>query len=232
MHDQNEILIRVRDYVENVLFADSIPPPPSRRQYYPSKACIKEFLNRGASALTIKAAAASKLQDLVNKLRIDFPDDYFYCNFLDPDSKNTESPKSENLDVLSQELDERMLEQNEATSKVDGAVLKCKENSGVIFCHQTQQQQRLLKRYGSKLFMIQIDEIYCTIPFPLLCLYVQTNVDFQIVGFFVLYGEKVEMVSSALNILRQWNPNWSPNYVLCDSSDCQIDAVEKVFPSK
>ena len=37
-------------------------------------------------------------------------------------------------------------------------------------------------------------------------------------------------ILEAINIIKQWNPSWNPNFFLCDYSDAEIAAIEQAFP--
>lgn len=45
-------------------------------------------------------------------------------------------------------------------------------------------------------------------------------------GDFVVQEEKIENVKEALEVLRDWNPQWKPKYFMCDFSEVEIQAIE------
>ena len=99
----------------------------------------------------------------------------------------------------------------------------------LLFVHQTAWQKRLLTRYGNDICLL--DATYKTTRYalPLFFLAVKTNVDYQVVGSFVIQDESTDSIKEALNILKDWNPYWSPNYFMTDFSNEEISAIEETF---
>ena len=58
---------------------------------------------------------------------------------------------------------------------------------------------------------------------------VRTNVGYSIVAEFIVQSEDTDSILEALNIVKQWNPTWSPSYFLCDYSEAEIGALEQAF---
>ena len=102
----------------------------------------------------------------------------------------------------------------------------------LIFCHQTSQQQRLLKRYGRQVILCEITNLVERVPFPLFTMFVQTNSDYQLVGSFIVEVRNKQSLLQGLNAVKEWNPGWDPKYVVLDYSDDQIEAFKEIFPSK
>ena len=70
-----------------------------------------------------------------------------------------------------------------------------------MFIHQTKWQQRLLNRYGNELSLL--DTTYHTTKYalPLFFLVVRSNVDYQVVGGFVLQSEASTNIEKALKVI-------------------------------
>ena len=102
----------------------------------------------------------------------------------------------------------------------------------LIFCHQTSQQQRLLKRYGRQVVLSEVTNLIERVPFPLFNLFVQTNVDYQLVASFIVEVRNKASILQGLSTVKDWNPGWLPKYIVIDYSDDQSEAVKEVFPSK
>ena len=60
---------------------------------------------------------------------------------------------------------------------------------------------------------------------------VQTNVGYCVVAEFVVQQESAEYISEALGIIKLWNPNWSPSFIMVDYSEAEILALESTFPA-
>ncbi|XP_065645894.1 uncharacterized protein LOC136076410 [Hydra vulgaris] len=90
--------------------------------------------------------------------------------------------------------------------------------------------QRLLKKYGNEITLL--DATYKTTKYslPLFFLVVKTNVDYQTVGTFVCEGESSLNIQNALGKLKEWNPNWNPAYFMVDCCAEEINAIEFLHP--
>lgn len=110
----------------------------------------------------------------------------------------------------------------------DDVVVNSDGNSGLLFVHQTTWQKKLLCKYGK---LCLLDATYKTSRYavPLFFLCVKTNVDYVVVGTFVLQFEDSRSIAEALQIISSWNPTWSPESFMVDYSEAEINAIEKVF---
>ncbi|XP_063232355.1 uncharacterized protein LOC134536550 isoform X1 [Bacillus rossius redtenbacheri] len=101
--------------------------------------------------------------------------------------------------------------------------------SPLLFCHQTKWQQKLLLRYGS---VCLLDATYKTTKYalPLFFLAVKTNVGYSVVGTFVVQSESTALIAEALNVFKEWLPEWQPQFWMTDFSEMEIVAIEKTFP--
>ena len=105
-----------------------------------------------------------------------------------------------------------------------------KEAQSLLWVHQEKWQSELLIRYGNNLSLI--DATYKTTKYdlPLFFLCVRTNSKYMIVAEFIVQSESADSILESLNIIRQWNPAWNPNFFMCDYSDAEIAAIEQAFP--
>ena len=103
-------------------------------------------------------------------------------------------------------------------------------SENVLFVHQEEWQRRLLLRYGSVLALL--DATYKTTKYamPLFFLCVNTNIGYEVVAEFMCQHEDEISIAEALGILRGWNLEWNPKYVMVDFSAAEIGAIEKCFP--
>ena len=90
---------------------------------------------------------------------------------------------------------------------------------GLFFVHQSKDQRRLLERYGNDICML--DATYKTTRYslPLFFVVVKTNVDYQIVGSFVVQSETTDTIFEALSVLKSWNQKWNPSCFMVDYSE-------------
>ncbi|XP_028410162.1 uncharacterized protein LOC114532775 [Dendronephthya gigantea] len=99
----------------------------------------------------------------------------------------------------------------------------------MILVHQTSFQRHLLKRYGNHVCFL--DPVYRTVkyPLPLFFLIIKTNVDYQVVATFVVQDENMESTREALELIKEWNPDWKPKVFMADNDSEEILALEQVF---
>ena len=216
----DEVKRLLEQYVIKEMFKDQVPPPRTRRQYFPTKKQIRYFMSKARSSLNISQDVEQKLEAQAEVLKEKHNDEKMIFNFKVKHDLSLEST-AQNDDSIEATED---FVSDEKESRTD-----LNENAKLLFCHQTPHQQRLLKRYNSQVILTQIKDIHARIPFPLYCIYVQTNVDYQLVAEFILQSNTSVMLSEGLQTIKDWNPGWSPKFVVCDCSDVQIDAVENSF---
>lgn len=65
---------------------------------------------------------------------------------------------------------------------------------------------------------------------PLFLIVVKTPHGYLTVGVFVPQLETATCISEALEVFKQWNPDFSPEYWMVDYSHAEINALNKSFP--
>ena len=210
------------------MFKGQTAPPRTRRQYFPSKKQIRYFMAKAKASLDISHEAEMKLEAQVERLKESRSDEKMIFNFR----VKHEVPLDLSVtpDESINETDEEFLTTAGTDSRIDTQQPQEAQNAKLLFCHQTPHQQRLLKRYSSQVILTEIKDIHSKIPFPLFCLYVQTNVNYQLVGEFILQSNGAPMIMEGLQSIKDWNPGWNPKFVVVDFTEEQITAVENVFP--
>lgn len=100
-----------------------------------------------------------------------------------------------------------------------------------LFLHQENWQRRLLKMYGNTVSLL--DATYRTTKYnlPFFMLVVRTNVEYIPVAQFVTEDETSESIQEALQILKNWNPDWCPAYFMVDYSEAEINSIKAEFES-
>ena len=81
--------------------------------------------------------------------------------------------------------------------------------------------------------MTLVDATYKTTKYdlPLFFVTVRTNVGYKVAAYFIVQSESTEQILEALNILKQWNPDWKPAFFLCDYSEAEISSIQQAFPT-
>ena len=115
------------------------------------------------------------------------------------------------------------------------------ENSVVTASHsettfllvlQTKAQQDLMLKYGNDITLM--DGIYKTTKygFPCIFLTVKTSIGTgRVVATIIPQYESEDLLTEGLNILKNWNPLWSPRFTMTDKSAIELGAIGQVFPS-
>ena len=85
-----------------------------------------------------------------------------------------------------------------------------------------------VSRFLSKI----VDATYKTTRYslPLFFVVVKTNVDYQIVGSFVVQSETTDAIFEALSVLKSWNQKWNPSCFMVDYSEEEMSAIGNLFP--
>ena len=88
-----------------------------------------------------------------------------------------------------------------------------------VFVMQTKAQQALLEEYGNIITLM--DGIYRTTKygFPCFFLTIKTSLGTgRVVATIIPQHESEELLAQGLQILKEWNPNWSPRFTMTDKS--------------
>ena len=219
-----EISKALEDHVVNEMFWKQEPPDINRRRFYPSTRDIQLFVGR----IRKLSKFSDEEQQVIRKVADDIQVENGSANsLLNIEERYANENKSGSSD---DEFFEPELENNSQKKKREEKKLQT-----VLFCYQTPQQQRLLKRYGNQSYLVEIEcgvQLKRALTIEMYALLVQTNVDFQVVGCFVVSKQRKDGVTEALNIFKEWNTFWQPKYFLVDYAEKIVAAVTAVFPGK
>lgn len=192
-------------------------PQKTNRRFYPSRGTIRSHIYKSVIKERFSKIDQEDLQKKVEFWKAGSPDDNF--EFQPYATYSEEEKRLENSD-----------EGNGTDSEQEDEEVVKTSTKGLLFVHQTKDQRRLLQRYGNELSML--DATYKTTRYslPLFFLVVKTNVDYQIVGSFVIQSETADAIHEALSVLKSWNPKWNPSYFMVDYSEEEMSAIGKLFP--
>ena len=134
------------------------------------------------------------------------------------------SDDQDNLERYMESLphDKHRFHLQKATSDDDGRQF--------LFVHQTSDQQRLMKRYGNEICLLDATYKTSRYALPLFFVAVPTNTRYQVIASFIISSETTESISQALTVLSRWNPDWKPANWMTDCCQAEISAAENVFP--
>ena len=88
----------------------------------------------------------------------------------------------------------------------------------------------MLTLYGNIACLLDATHNVTRYDMPLFLLCVRTNVGHVVVATFLLMDEKSSSIQTALEMIKQWNPEWNPPHFVSDYCEAQISALEAVFP--
>ena len=93
----------------------------------------------------------------------------------------------------------------------------------LLLAHQSAWQRYLISHYGNEIMLL--DATYKTMRYELpLFFLVKTNVNYVVVGSFVMQNETTASIKEALRIFRDWNPQWQPKLFISDLCFEEINA--------
>lgn len=84
--------------------------------------------------------------------------------------------------------------------------------------------------YGNEICLLDATHKTTRYGLPLFVVVVKTNVNYQVVGSFIVSEETHEQISKALSILKSSNSSWEPRNCMVDCRQAEMTAVESVFP--
>jgi len=201
--------------VSTELFSDSNMPPSTDRRFFPT---VVDYRNAIYQARYAKLK--SKIDQVNLKLDIDEwkktnPDDMFF--FREYSGKKKIAPSKCKEDDDEDEDEDDVLVEDES------------EGKGLLFCHQTHWQRRLLLRYGNEICLLDATYRMSRYALPLFFVCVKTNVNYADVASFVVQCESTSAIAEALGIIKSCNLNWEPRNWVIDFSEMEINALETVF---
>ena len=203
-----EVKRALRHYVLHILFPDpNNRPDETNRAYYPTKTDIKNHVYSAKRAQELSKLDQDNLSLKIEQWKGENPTTRFHY-------RPYKEIKQEHSDCTFVKADD----QQAAFSQT------------LLYVHQEQWQQQLLRRYGNTIVLI--DATYKTTKYelPIFFVTVKTNVGYTPIAEFVVQSETGDKIAEALKVLASWNPEWNPPYFMTDYSDAEISAIESVFP--
>lgn len=102
------------------------------------------------------------------------------------------------------------------------------ETQRFLFAYQSKLQRRLLAKYGK---ITLLDATYKTMRYslPLFFVCVRTNVNYQVVGAFIIQNETKDEIKAGLEVIKEWNGDWQPEYFMTDFDEKEIQGLEEIF---
>ena len=218
--DVQEVKRHLRCYVKSEM--KDHKPHESNRAYHPTNTDIRNHIDAAKAAIQFSKFDQVNLKAMVDEWSESKRAGRF---FFRPFIKKESSPSSgEESSALSSST---------ATSSAgpNPAPASSQFTQELIWIHQEEWQQEILVKYGNT--MTLVDATYKTTKYdlPLFFVTVRTNVGYKVAAYFIVQSESTEQILEALNILKQWNPDWKPAFFLCDYSEAEISSIQQAFPT-
>ena len=206
-----EMKRHLQQHVKHELFKDRPCPSRTNRRFYPKNVDIRNHMYRATVKHMLSKIDQENLEKKVELWKKNAPEDSIFfrpCSVASEDGvggTTTEQEKNNVEPNISQKL---------------------------FFAYQTVWQRRLMLRYGNEITLL--DATYKTTRYelPLFFLVVKTNVNYAVVGVFVIQNETTADIIEALQLFQKWNPAWNPKYFMTDFCQEEISSIEAVFKGK
>ena len=217
----SEMQRHLQYYVRREIFANRKPPEATNRRFFPTNVDVRNHMYGAAVQSKHSSIDQENLELKIKDWEQQSPEDKFffrpYCH----------TDKCE----LEEESDINVEDQN----CCDDDIVEIRENSqanNLLLVHQTQWQRQLLEKYGGDICLLDATYKTSRYALPTFFLCVKTNVDYCVVASFVTQQENADSIWEALHVLQDWNPTWNPSFFMVDFCEAEINAIERLFPSK
>ena len=208
----DEMKRHLRQFVKNELFSRQTPPPPTNRRYYPTDVDVRNHMYQASVKQMLSKIDQENLENKIENWRQEHPQDSFYFRPCALSSSPTTAAGKK--------------------GETDENCVQADVTQNLLFAHQTVWQKHLISRYGNEITLL--DATYKTMRYelPLFFLVVKTNLNYIVVGSFIIQTETTASIEEALGIFRDWNISWKPQFFMTDFCHEEINAIENTFPGR
>ncbi|KAG0430966.1 hypothetical protein HPB47_022216 [Ixodes persulcatus] len=205
-------------YVEDVLFGNKQSPPPTCREFYPTKTDIKNHIQRALRKDRFSAVDQENVIMYVEQLKKKTPTTSCFFRAYQSKSPEDNSRNQDQLQAGSPDCD-----------VLESVARECDKT--LLLCIQTEFMKGLMLKYSDD--VVCLDATYKTTDYslPLFLIVVKTASCYAVVGTFIVQFETAEFIEEAINIFKTWNPELSPKFWMVDYSQAEINALSAAFPS-
>ncbi|XP_066927022.1 uncharacterized protein [Clytia hemisphaerica] len=210
----HDVMKEIEIMVCDELFYMKLPPDRTRRRYFPSIRDVRNIMRNTKEAAKILQSHIRELKDYFQTL-LQKQGTVLYFNF-DGDGLLLEQSADQKTDN----------DLKEGKTKPDNI------QEFVLF-HQSPQQQYLLNRYGSIVFITEVQPTETgtrALTVRLFLMLVRTNVDYQVVGTILMDRFNGNGLHEGLVKCREKNEAWMPRYFMVDLNEELLLSVRDLFP--
>ena len=231
-----EVKAALRRFVKTGLNVDQgIKPEETNRAYYPSGVDIKNNIYLAKQKLKLSKLDQENLSLSIIQWQIESPGTKYhfrpYRNVKGPLNTATSctgTPNNESVSLSKNNFSKSCKPRPDAPITFSSTASQSQQH--MLYVHQEKWQQDLLVRYGNTISLI--DATYKTTKYDLALFFicVKTNVNYTVVADIVIQHETAEQIAEALQILKDWNPVWKPQFWMTDYSEAQMTGLTTSFP--
>lgn len=211
------------------LCKETAPPNPNDRAYFPHDTDLRNHIFMAKRALQLSCLDQENVALQIDKWKVTDPESkHFFRPFLEETVERDLNRKKEPKSATEENGNFKGNDGVDDTTAIED---DNRYQQTLLWVHQTEWQKNLLARYGNTISLI--DATYKTTKYELALFFicVRTNVGYSVVAEFITQSETAENITEALQVLKQWNPEWCPRYFMSDYSEAELSAVEAVFPN-
>ena len=219
----------LRHYVMNDLCKDNVPNP-NDRAYFPLDTDLRNHIFMAKQALQLSCLDQENAHLKIEKWKDSDPENqHFFRPFLEEIVKS--NPMIDKAPITSVDEANGKFRGNDGVDDTSAIVDNNRYKQTLLWVHQTEWQKNLIVRYGNTISLI--DATYKTTKYELALFFicVRTNVGYSVVAEFIIQSETTENIREAMEMLRDWNPEWNPQYFMSDYSEAELSVIEAVFPN-
>ena len=202
--DAMEMKRLLKHHVNHYMCTDHLPDP-NDRAYYPNMEDIRNHINKAKKAMQYSVIDQENALRMMEQWAKNSPNSLYRFRPYKDKTLNKE--------------DDNTLQEQLSTEQT------------LLWVHQEPWQQHLMVKYGNIISLM--DATYKTTRYdlPLFFICVRTNTGYCVVAEFIVQSESADCIKEAISVLRQWNPEWCPQFFMADFSEAEIQALESSFPN-
>ena len=192
----NEMRRHLREFLTTDLFPGCELPNSTNRRFFPTKRDVRNHIYTATIKQRFAKCDQTNVQAKLREWQKQYPhDNFFFRPYADV--------------TADQEWHETTCNDSSNEDDTEVNITTSTSRQKLLYVHQTSWQKRLLSQYGNDICLL--DATYKTTRYslPLFFLAVKTNVDYQVVGSFIVQDESKDSIKEPLQILKSWNPSWN-----------------------
>ena len=226
-----EVKRSLRFYANTILASQvGIKFSKQNRAFFPTSIDIRNHIYAAKKTLELSKLDQENVRQIVEQHRKDPTSSFFFRPLIKQEVKTEQGCDDMKRAPNDDDLHPGCYKGNTGGDdiiNIAGSTSKCQQT--LLLVHQEQWQKELLGKYGNDICLI--DATYKTTRYDIALFFicVKTNTGYTVVAEFVIQDETAQKIQEALEILKQWNPQWKPKYFMTDYSEAELLAIEKCF---